>query len=177
VAGAVRRVPAVNGEPISLRFQPELTVRKGKLLSGKKRGTAVHAGSFLRRRVIVLESELREKHRELSRILVHELFHFVWLRLSNSRRRSFEDVLQREMRRRARGELGWSAEWRKRALTPADASGRSRKWREYATESFCDSAAHLFSLSRQHPEYTLSGSFRKLRAQWFRSELPATLKV
>src|ERR1700724_2529704 len=103
--------PKVRGLPIEIAFLPELKVRSGKLHSGKtERGREVHAGSFLRQRRIVLDAALKAQPRELARILTHELFHFAWLRLGNPVRRRFEDLLQGEMRRRVRGELGWSAE-------------------------------------------------------------------
>ena len=80
---------------------PALKARRGKLLSGKtERGREVHAGSFLRRRRIVLDAALKAKPRELARILTHELFHFAWLRLGNPKRREFEDLLRGEIRRR-----------------------------------------------------------------------------
>jgi len=60
--------------------------------------------------------------RELSRILVHELFHFAWVRLSNDTRRSWGALVEVEMARRARGELGWSAEWRKQLLVATSGS-------------------------------------------------------
>ena len=63
--------------------------------------------------------------------------------------------------------LGWSAEWRKRRLTAADRRGRTRRWREYCCESFCDTAAWLYSGVERHDEFTLAGRCRKTRSQWF----------
>ena len=97
---------------------------------------AVHAGTFLRRREIVLDAGLLACPGELARILIHELYHFVWLRLDNHTRRSYEDLVAEEIRKSARGELGWSAEWRKWDLRRADPAGRTRRWREYCCESF-----------------------------------------
>ena len=152
-----------------MRFRPALSAWRGRLLSGKPRGTSVHAASFLRRRSIVLDAELLEHPGELARIFVHELFHLAWLRLGNPRRRSYEDLIAAEVRRHARGELGWSAERRKLSLAPADAGSRSRRWRDYVCESFCDTAAWLYAGVGRHPEFTLATSLRKRRRRWFRN--------
>jgi hypothetical protein len=127
----------------------------------------VHAGTFLRRREVVLDAALLRSPRELARILVHEIFHFVWVRLGNRTRRSYEDLLREEIRRGAKGELGWSAERRKRVLRRRDMEGRTRCWREYACESFCDTAAWLFGGARRHAEFTLPPGFRRRRRAWF----------
>ena len=68
----------------------------------------------------------------------------------------------------ARGELGWSAEGRKSALDPADCAQRTRAWREYVCESFCDTAAWFFSVQTEHPEWTLARKHRQARRRWFR---------
>jgi hypothetical protein len=129
----------------------------------------VHAGSFIRKRQIVLDQELRGEPKELARILVHELFHFVWVRLGNPTRRSYELLLREEWKQRARGELGWSAESRKRMLADAALrTGGSPRWREYLCESFCDTAAWIYSGVRRHPEYTLAARHRNRREEWFR---------
>ena len=174
---AARRLPGLSGRPVRIRLRPGLTVRRNRLLSRAPAGQPVHAGSFLRRRVIVLDSELLESPAELSRILVHELFHFVWLRLGNAARRTYEEVLRGEIRRRARGELGYSAESRKLKLTAEDPRTRSRRWREYACESFCDTAAWLYAGVRRHGEYTLAGVFRRRRRSWFRNLETAPLSI
>lgn len=171
IAAAMRRMPATAGRPIRLLFRSTLTAYRGKLLSDTTRGHAVHAAAFLRNRRIVLETGLLDNRRELSRILVHELFHFIWVRLGNPRRRSWEDLLTGELRRHARGELGWSSEFIKGLLEPGDSSNRTRRWREYACESFCDTGAWLFSNSGPHPEYTLAPRFRELRRRWLRTSL------
>ncbi len=101
-------------------------------------------------------------------MLVHELFHFVWVRLSNRVRWSWEALLVAERRSRARGELGFSAEWRKRELTGADVARRNRRWREYACESFCDSAAWAYS-DASSPEHNLALAWRRRRDAWFRN--------
>jgi len=96
---------------------------------------------------------------------MHELFHFVWARLGNATRRSWEELLQREFRLKSHGELGWSSEKMKLNLSPGDVAGRSRRWREYACESFCDSAGWFFA-REPHEEYTLAASFRHRRRLW-----------
>jgi len=131
-------------------------------------GAPAHAATYLRERRMVIDEALAADREEFARIFVHELFHFVWLRLGNGKRRSFENVLVRELRREARGELGWSAEWRKRKLAPADWINRTRRWREYCCESFCDTAAWLYAGVRQHEEFTLEGEMRETRREWFR---------
>ena len=108
---------------------------------------------------------------EFPRVFVHELFHFAWLRAGNPLRLSWEALLRGERRAGARGELGWSAEWRKRALSAADVRTRSRRWREYCCESFCDTAAWLYSGIRRHGEFTLPKSSRLGRRAWFRDAI------
>jgi len=144
-----------------------LRASRGRLLSGAARGLEVHAGSFLGRREIVLDSALLERPGELRRILWHELFHFVWWRAGNPLRRAWEAALAAEIRGRARGELGWSAGNRKERLAPADCARRTRAWREYACESFCDTAAWLLCGRRAHGEFTLARRFRQARRSWF----------
>ena len=80
---------------------------------------------------------------------------------------SWEEVLAGEFRERVKGELGWSAEWRKATLTRTDPRLRTPQWRRYACESFCDSAAWLYSGARRHPEFTLPARFRIPRRDWF----------
>jgi hypothetical protein len=151
------KLPPITGRPVRLEIRTALKDGRGP----------VHAGAFLRERRIAFDAALAGKPREFNRVLVHELFHFVWLRLGNARRRAYEDLLRREMLRGARGELGWSAEWRKRELAAADCEARSRRWREYACESFCDTAAWLYSGVRGHAEFTLARRFREDRRRWF----------
>lgn len=161
------RLPAVQGRPLRVSFRPELTAYRGKLLSRKKNGTAVHAGSFIRKREIVLETALLERRKELTRIFIHELFHFAWTRLGNKLRRSYEEILIAEMGDGARGELGWSAELAKQNLDQSDAAERSRRWRDYSAESFCDTAAWFFGSHESHPEFTLARTHRDRRSRWF----------
>ncbi|MEO8370023.1 MAG: hypothetical protein ABI806_12555, partial [Candidatus Solibacter sp.] len=127
----------------------------------------VHGGSFLRERRIALDCE----RSEFPRIFVHEVAHFIWLRLGNAARLAYEDVLRAEIAQRARGELGWSAEWRKNALQLDDVAGRSRRWREYCCESFCDTAAWLYSGVPRHLEFTLAQRCCRRRKAWFATAL------
>jgi hypothetical protein len=143
-------MPSLSGAPVRIQHSPGLRDRRGP----------VHAGSFLRERRIAFDCT----RSEFPRIFTHEAAHFVWLRLGNPLRRSWEDVLRAE---RGAGELGWSAEWRKRALAPADRTGRSRRWREYCCEAFCDTAAWLWSGAPAHLEFTLSTRWRTARRRWF----------
>src|SRR2546425_2427287 len=76
--------PEMHGLPISVRFLPDLTGHRGKLFSKTGVGQTIHAGTFIHKREIVLDSRLKRDPEELSRILVHEIFHFVWARLPNS---------------------------------------------------------------------------------------------
>lgn len=128
---------------------------------------AVDGGSFLRERRIVLDAGLVRRPGEFSRVLVHELFHFAWLRLGNPLRRSWESLLDAECAAGVPGELGWSAEWRKRELLPRHRSARTRRWREYCCESYCDTAAWLFAGVRSHSDFTLPPPFRARRREWF----------
>ena len=83
ISKQARTSPRLSGAPIRIEFRPELTTWRGKLLSKEDRGQPIHATSFLPQRLIVFESELLKDWSELSRILVHELFHFAWVRLGN----------------------------------------------------------------------------------------------
>jgi len=133
-------------------------------------GDAAHAATFVRERRIVLEEALIADADEFARIFVHELFHFVWLRLGNTKRRSFERLLAGELRRGVRGELGWSAEWRKERLDPRDWRERTRRWRDYCCESFCDTAAWRYAGVKKHAEFTLAAAARRARGEWFARE-------
>jgi len=149
----LRRLPPLAGPPIRIQFTRGLRDRHG----------AAHGGAFLRERRIALDCS----RAELPRILVHELFHFVWLRMGNAARRSWEEVLSKEISAGARGELGWSAEFRKLALAPRQIQVRHRRWREYCCESFCDTAAWLYSGIVRHPEFKLAPRYRERRRAWF----------
>ena len=79
--------------------------------------------------------------------------------------------MREEWKQRARGELGWSAESRKRVLFERwrCAQPAPPAWRDYLCESFCDTAAWIYSGVRRHPEYTLAARHRNRRAEWFRA--------
>lgn len=166
-----RLLPPFEGRPIRLAFKPALRTWRGKLLSGTERGQEVHAGSQIRKRLVVLDEALLRQPAELRRILLHELFHFVWLRIPHSERLGYEALLEGEFRQKARGELGWSAESRKAKLRPADIAGRTPRWREYACESFCDTAAWHYARLKQHDEFTLAPRFQQARGRWLRNLL------
>ena len=119
----------------------------------------MHAASFIRKRRIVIERDLLGRAQKLRLIVVHEIFHFVWARLGNAARRSFEGILEQERSLHARGELGESAELRKSL----------RCWRGYVCESFCDTAAWMYAGVRRHPEFTLGRRWRNQRKAWFES--------
>jgi hypothetical protein len=151
------RLPELAGRPIRLQRIPCLRDRRGP----------VHAAAFLRERRIAFDCTVAE----FPRIFVHELFHFVWLRAGNPLRWSYENLLRGELRGRAPGELGWSAEWRKAKLTTLDIRARGHRWRDYCCESFCDTAAWVYSEIARHSEFTLPRDCRKSRRQWFDCEL------
>jgi hypothetical protein len=132
------------------------------------------AATSIPRRLILLDSQVLRKRGDFERILIHEIFHFAWVRLSNQHRRTWEMTLESELDSRARGELGWSAEWRKTKLDPSDRTRRSPAWRSYACESFCDSGAWMFAGLGDHDEFTLAERFRRRRAAWFERTVRAT---
>ena len=147
VRSVLHRLPPVDGAPVLIVASRGLRDRYG----------AVHAGAFLRKRRIAFDCT----RSEFPRVFCHEIFHFVWVRAGNDVRLEFEDLLKAEWRSGARGELWWSAEWRKRDLSAGDVLDRSRRWREYCCESFCDTAAWLYCGVETHEEYTLE------RRLWF----------
>lgn len=177
LARTCRSLPAFAGRPIRLAFKPELRAWRGKLLSGTDRGQEVHGGSQIRKRLVVLDEALLRHPAELRRILVHELFHFVWLRIRHAERLSYEALLAGEFRLRARGELGWSAESRKAKLQPDDIAARSLRWREYACESFCDTAAWHYARVKRHEEFTLAPRFQRARGRWLRNLLATKHRI
>ncbi|MGD0771805.1 MAG: hypothetical protein ABSC05_03175 [Candidatus Solibacter sp.] len=150
-------MPTLTGLPVRVEVAPGLRDRLGP----------VHAGAFLRQRRIALDCT----RAEFPRIFVHEVVHFIWLRLGNAARFGYENVVRAEMAARARGELGWSAQWRKKALRAGDIDRRTRPWREYCCESFCDTAAWLYGGMERHEEFTLGASWRRRRRTWFAANL------
>ena len=156
-------LPALTGLPIRVELRPSL----GPHL----------AATAISRRLILLDSQVLTRTAEFERILIHELFHFAWVRLGNPRRGSWQDLLASEIAHRTPGELGWSSEWRKSKLRVADPGGRTPAWRRYACESFCDSAAWLWSGLRRHEEFTLPPAARKARKEWLQREFSAGVNV
>jgi hypothetical protein len=136
-------------------------------------GNAAYAATSIIRREIVLDPGLRKQGRQHRRVLFHEYFHFAWVRLGNKRRWAWEAHLRSEWEAGARGEAGWSAEWRKRELTATDVGKRSRRWREYCCESFCDTAAWI--AGKVDTEVTLARSRREARRVWFGSRFSGYL--
>jgi hypothetical protein len=157
--GTSTRLPPLSGKPIRICIRRSL----GPHL----------ASTFIRRRLILLDAEVLAQRGDFERILVHELFHFIWVRLSNAVRRDWEQTLAREFASRARGELGWSAERRKLNLSPKDAKSRGKMWRLYACESFCDTAAWRFAGLKRHPEFNLTATFQRRRRDWFDRHISA----
>jgi len=160
---AASKILRFEGRPIRVEIRPSLGAHL--------------AASSIPRRIILLDAEVLCNQGDFERILVHEIFHFAWRRLSNTTRRSWETLLESELALKAKGELGWSAEWRKLKLKPADQRQRTPRWRRYACESFCDSAAWLFAGLSNHPEYTLRGRYRRPRKTWFARAFPATAAI
>ncbi len=150
-------LPVLSGRPIQVRVCRSL----GPHL----------AATSIPQRIVFLDSEVLRKRGDFERILVHEIAHFVWVRLSNDCRRRWEQVLAEEISHHARGELGWSAEWRKHKLVSSDVQARSPAWRRYSCESFCDTSAWCFSGLKAHVEFTLAARFRRRRLAWFERQI------
>lgn len=151
-------IPRAAGQPVRIEFRRTIVDEAGK---------PAHAATFLRQRRMVLEEALMADADDFARIFVHELFHFVWLRLGNAKRKSYGGVIADELRRGVQGELGWSAEWRKNKLEALDRKAGRRRWREYCCESFCDTAAWRYAGVKKHGEFTLEPRARKVRGEWF----------
>jgi len=154
------------GEPILIDFRPRLRAYRGDLFCGGARGSEVHAASFLRERRIVLDSVLLRNRAEHDRILSHEIFHFAWYRAPRLRA-SYEGLVAGELERAVCGEAGWSAEWRKGTLCPQDRAARSRRWKDYVCESFCDTGALFVCGLPSHEELTLPRRALARRRKWF----------
>jgi hypothetical protein len=127
------------------------------------------AATSIPSRLILLDRGVLAEVGEFERILLHELFHFVWVRLSNAQRRAWEAILNAEFERGVEGELGWSAELRKQRLTQTQLRHRQAVWRAYARESFCDSAACIYSGVGKHDEFTLPSPQVRLRKAYFKN--------
>jgi hypothetical protein len=156
----LRRLPVAPGAPLRIARAPN--------------HTTLHAGSFIRERRITFHCT----RAEFPRIFVHEVFHFAWVKLGNAARHGYESLLEAEYRARAAGELGWSAERRRLKLRPRDVRLRTRRWREYCCESFCDTAAWQYSGMARHEEFSLAGRFRSKRRAWFAGTIePRALSI
>jgi len=143
-----------------------------------RRSLGAHlAASSIPRRLILLDAEVLALHGEFERVLLHEIFHFAWVRLPNASRWGWERLLTGEFDEDICGELGWSAELRKSRLRPPDRAGRTPAWRRYACESFCDTAAWLFAGLPAHEEFTLPYRARRNRREWFLGEILATTRL
>lgn len=145
-------LPSLTGQPIRVTLRRSL----GPHL----------AATHIPGRYILLDTAVLKSRGDFERILVHEIFHFVWVRLGNTMRRGWEDLLAKDWQ--TSGELGFSAEWRKNKLQRADVRSRTPAWRRYACESFCDTAAWLYADVRSHDEFTLVRTSRARRRAWFR---------
>lgn len=118
----------------------------------------------------MLESGLLADPAALQFIFVHEVFHFVWVRLGNRSRNEYGALLSEEIAGNARGELGESsgvkkAELRKMQKVP------SVLWRDYVCESFCDSAAWVFTGASVHAGFKLGKRWTAIRRDWFGDNL------
>ncbi len=154
--------PLFNGAPVLVRYRAGLR---------DSAGNPAHAATSILGRQIFLDPELKRMPGEHRRILLHEYFHFVWVRLGNQRRWAWEEYLRNEWNSGAKGEAGWSAEWRKRELSAGDVAARTRRWREYCCESFCDTAASIYNRrgAKAGSEVTLSAFRQRARLVWFRT--------
>lgn len=161
-------MPLEAGRPVQVAFRPALTAYNGKLLSRADRGTPVYAAMYIRRRKMVLETSLLAHAAALRFVFVHELFHFAWVRLGNKTREEYSGLLLTEIARRARGELGESSAVKKTELREhAGVSPSSALWRDYICESFCDSAACIFTGRTVHEGPNLAKRWRAIRGDWF----------
>ena len=161
-------LPLEAGRPVQVAFLPELSAYRGKLLSRADRGTPVYAATYIRRRRIVLETSLLADPAALRFIFIHELFHFVWVRLGNRTRDEYSELLRREMARNARGELGESSLVKKAELgRHLECSPSSALWRDYICESFCDSAASVLTGAPVHAGLKLATRWTAIRRDWF----------
>jgi hypothetical protein len=154
------------GPPIRIRYRAGL------------RDTAGHpayAATFIRRRETILDPDLKKHPSQHRRILLHEYFHFAWVRLGNQRRAAWEAFLKSEWEAGVRGEAGWSAEWRKQKLSARDVVERTRPWREYCCESFCDTAPFVVDAHADCSEITLAATRRRARIAWFGRNFPGNL--
>ena len=156
-------LPKLDGRPIRIELRRNL-------------GPHLAATSIPNRRIL-LDREVLAHRGDFERILVHEIFHFAWVRLGNPTRRSWETLLSQEIVGAIPGELGWSSEWRRNKLTPRDLRARTPAWRRYVCESFCDSAAWCYAGLTRHDEFTLPNAWRNRRRKWFLNEIGETMAI
>ena len=155
VRSLLHRLPEMDGAPIRIETKRNLRDRRGP----------VHAAAFLRERRMVFDCA----RAEFPRIFVHELFHFVWLRLGNPLRHAWEALRGSGIAGRRAGRAGLVGGMAQaRAGRRGEIAARGRRWREYCCESFCDTAAWLYSGAARHPEFTLR-PLAQTPAAWFRS--------
>jgi len=155
-----------SGPPIGIRYRADLR---------DTAGNPAHAATFIRRRETILDRGLKKRPRRHRRVLLHEYFHFAWVRLGNPRRAAWEALLKSEWEANVRGEAGWSAEWRKQKLSVQDVAECSRRWHEYCCDSFCDTAAFVMDADPDYSEITLTRARCRARIAWFRRNFPGHL--
>jgi hypothetical protein len=160
----------LTGDPIALDTLPQLRAHRGRLLpDDSPSGSAVYAAAFLRHRKIIFESALLSTPETFRLIVIHELFHFAWPRLSNHARLEFRQILATEWDSRAQGELGESSEVMKIQLRQNGLDSLSRQFGSYVCESFCDTAAWLYAGVAGHSWFTLRKRWLARRQFWFQS--------
>ena len=121
----------------------------------------------------MLDTELLGRPRLLRLILLHEIFHFAWVRLGNRKREEFADLLRRELRHGARGEIGESSGLHKEDVLHRGPEFNLRLWRDYVCEAFCDTAAWLYAGGRRQSDDGLAARWRIRRERWFRAAFEA----
>jgi len=99
----------------------------------------VHAASFLPRREIVFDEALLDHAPDFVNIVAHEIYHFVWRRLSNLDRKDWALLLEQEQ---TPLHPGLSSRLRFDAWV---AKRTPRRWKDYVCEAFCDTAAGITS--------------------------------
>jgi hypothetical protein len=114
-----------------------MRAHRGKLEFGPGPGDEVFAASFIPRREIVFDTDLLAHAPDFLNIVAHELYHFVWRRLSNAERKAWADLLAKETRPI---HAGLSS----RLRYQPDATTQSK---DYVCEAFCDTAAAFHSQS------------------------------
>lgn len=154
---------------------PELFINHIPQAGRKHFPGKIHAASFIPQRYIVFHHDLFQRRIELGRIAYHELCHFLWLRLGNSRREIFAELLKKEFDEKVKGELGYSSEWRKFELQTAIADRANvlpRAWRDYVCESFCDTGSFVLlddERRQRHSEFTLRKAARERRCRLWKN--------